>query len=501
MRLSDLLQDILPLDWAHDTYVRSVTQDSREVIPGALFLAIPGLQVDGRDFIAAMIEKGAGAILYENGDAYQISPVLQSSKIPIWGVSGLDAKIGLIASRFYQNPSQKMMVIGVTGTNGKTSITQFIAQALETQAKRCAVIGTVGKGFLPNLQSTGYTTPDAVNLQKDLAEYLAQGANSIALEVSSHGLSQHRVTGIKFDIAVFTNLTRDHLDYHGTMAAYGAAKAQLFQFPSLKYAVYNGDDAFGRQLCAQHSGHAQAFVYSIDPQISASYPTIVAEKIVPTPQGFTIHVRTPWGSGQFNSPLLGRFNISNVLAVLSVLGILGIPLSANLKALAHLQSVKGRMQSFGGKQDKPCVIVDYAHTPDALKQVLSSLREHQPKQLWCVFGCGGDRDRGKRPQMGAIASEYSDHIVLTNDNPRGENPSLIASEIEAGIPAGHSVHTELDRATAIRYAIQAADARDIVLIAGKGHETEQIIGNQIFPLSDIAIVQSIFQALNHKEKS
>lgn len=487
--LAQLLQGIAVCD--SSITLIGLTQDSRRVSAGTLFLALPGLRVDGREFIPEVIAKGAAAVLFENGDGYQLPDIARSARIPLMGVTNLASKISLLASRFYQEPSKNMTLIGVTGTNGKTSVTQFIAQCLAAQQRRCGVIGTLGKGFLPHLQPTGYTTPDAVNLQKDLAECLTQGADSVAMEVSSHSLSQHRVAAIDFDIAAFTNLTRDHLDYHGTMEAYGAAKAQLFQFPSLKYAIYNGDDAFGLKLLAQHPRHAQALVYSTNSQIAVNCPAIIAEQIIPTQQGFTMTLQTPWGKGLVTSRLLGRFNVSNLLAGLSVLGALQIPLEAGISALENLQAVNGRMQAFGGRNGQPLVIVDYAHSPDALMQVLSSLREHHPRQLWCVFGCGGDRDRGKRPQMGAIAAKYSDHIILTNDNPRHEEPGQIAAEIQAGIPLKHSLHIELDRAAAIAYAIREASAEDIVLIAGKGHETEQILGTKVIPFSDMATVQKV----------
>ncbi len=495
IHLADLCPEILLPDPKYaGVTVEGITQDSRNVRPGSLFFAFPGLRVDGRDFMVTAIEKGASAIVYENDDAYQLPAVLQSAKIPIIGIRNVNAKIGLIASRFYQHPSQKMTVTGVTGTNGKTSVTQFIAQMLAAQHRRCAVMGTIGNGFLPNLRKTAHTTPDAITLQKELAECLSQGADSVAMEVSSHSLSQHRVSGIDFDIAVFTNLTQDHLDYHGTMAKYGAAKAELFQFPSLKYAIYNGDDAFGLELLARHPSHAQALIYSTHPGIAVNCPAIIAEQITPTPQGFIISVRTPWGAGQINSRLLGRFNVSNLLAVLSVAGVLNIPLADSLNALENCQAVNGRMQVFGGTGGKPSVIVDFAHSPDALMQVLSSLREHHPRKLWCVFGCGGDRDRGKRPQMGAIAAQYSDHIVITNDNPRSEKPEQIAAEIRAGISPGPHVRIELDRAAAIAYALSSASPDDIVLIAGKGHESEQIIGNQTLPFNDAETVQSLLRS-------
>jgi len=488
--LSNLIRDLVHYDGI-DIEIQGITQDSRQVGAGVLFLALPGLRVDGRSFIAGAIEKGAGAVLYENGDGYELPQAFSSAKIPLIGVSDLSAKIGWIASRFYHHPSEKMTVIGVTGTNGKTSVTQFIAQALAAQQQQCAVIGTLGKGFLPHLQSTGFTTPDAIELQKDLAECVAQGADRVAMEVSSHSLSQSRVEGIDFDIAVFTNLTQDHLDYHITMDNYGAAKARLFQFPSITCAIYNGDDAFGLKLLAQHPSHAKALVYSTQPAMDVDCPAVIAEQITATAQGFIIDVKTPWGKGRIRSSLLGRFNISNLLAVLSVLGALKCPLTAIINALEQLQPVIGRMQSFGGAPGQPRVIVDYAHTPDALLQALTSLREHHPQKLWCVFGCGGDRDRGKRPQMGAIASQHSDYIVLTNDNPRSEPPEQIAAEIQAGISGNHSTHIELDRAAAIAYAIHSAGPDDIVLIAGKGHETEQILKTETIPFSDIKIVQRL----------
>ena len=490
INLANLLQSMIPLANAHDISVSDLTQDSRHVSAGSLFLAYPGLRVDGRDFISAAVAKGASAVLYENGDGYTAD---NSHNIPLIGIPNLETKIGLIASRFYGEPTKQMQVVGVTGTNGKTSITQFIAQALSLRQQKCAVIGTIGKGFLPDLHSTGYTTPDAVGLQRDLAECLKLGADSVAMEVSSHSLSQHRVVGVEFDVAVFSNLTRDHLDYHGTMAAYGAAKAALFQFPSLKYAIYNADDEFGRELIKQNPHAVQAIVYTTDSHYRSDHAVILAHCITPTQQGFNIEISTPWGNGVIRSNLLGRFNVSNLLAVLGVLGALKMPLTDILLALERLQPVKGRMQSFGGAAGKPLVIVDFAHSPDALLQVLTSLREHQPKRLWCVFGCGGDRDRGKRPQMGAIASQHCDYIIITNDNPRSESPEAIAAEIRVGIPLQSQcqVHIELDRQAAIAYAIAEAGPNDIVLIAGKGHETEQIIGSHAYPFSDVEVAQKL----------
>ncbi len=492
IHLADLLSGLVSLEQQQNVLVQNLSQDSRKVTADTLFLAFPGLRSDGRDFIATAVASGASAVLYETTGAFQ-PPSLD--KIPLIGIQNLNAKAGMIASRFFGEPTQKMTLIGVTGTNGKTSISQFVAQALSLRGRKCAVIGTLGKGFLPDLQSTGYTTPDAIGLQQDLAECLAQGADSVSMEVSSHSLSQHRVAGVKFDIAVFTNLTRDHLDYHGDMAAYGAEKAKLFQMPTLKYAIYNADDPFGLQLISQNPARVQAVAYSLQPQKNIHCPMIMAREITPTAQGFHLQLQTPWGQGGLNTQLLGHFNLSNLLAVIGVLVSLEIPFEACLQLVEQLQPVCGRMQRFGGQNGFPKIIVDYAHTPDALLQVLKALRAHQPEKLWCVFGCGGDRDRGKRPQMGSIAAEFSDVIVLTNDNPRSEDPKNIAAEIQAGIAENAPLKIELDRTKAIEYAIRSAGSDDIILIAGKGHENQQIIGDKIYPYSDILTVQKILKGI------
>jgi UDP-N-acetylmuramoyl-L-alanyl-D-glutamate--2,6-diaminopimelate ligase len=491
--LNNLIKDFSSIGVDPDCCIEAMTHDSRLVQPGTLFVAIPGLKQDGRHYISKALSQGARAVLYDTKGGFIPAKELQTSAIPLIGIDQLNEKLGLIASRFYQHPSQNMTVIGVTGTNGKTSISQFIAQALNRQHQNCAVIGTLGKGFLPYLEATGFTTPDPINLQKDLAHYSSQGARYVSMEVSSHSLEQKRVAGIKFDTAIFTNLTRDHLDYHQTMKQYGAAKARLFQLAELKNCIYNADDAFGLELLSQHPSWANRLIYSTNPNLKQDSPSVIAKEIRATKEGFQIKVCTPWGEAQIQSCLLGQFNISNLLAVLCVLGTLDFSLAEIVKALEELQPVAGRMQAFGGSLGKPLVIVDYAHTPDALKQVLSALREHHPRKLWSVFGCGGDRDRGKRPQMGAISAEYADCSVLTNDNPRSENPETIIQEIRAGISLAHPVKIELDRAAAIAYAIQHAGPDDIVLIAGKGHETEQIIGKTILPFSDATSVQNFLK--------
>jgi UDP-N-acetylmuramoyl-L-alanyl-D-glutamate--2,6-diaminopimelate ligase len=493
MPLSDLLRNIFP-NGLESINIGDITQDSRLVREGSLFFAVPGLQQDGRIFIQDAISQKASAILYENSDGFHPGDPLKSKRTPLLGVAQLNNYIGLIASRFYQNPSHQMTIIGVTGTNGKTSITQFITQILNRLGQTCAVMGTLGDGFPPDLKITGFTTPDAIYLQKELAGCLSQGAQTMAMEVSSVSLVQQRVTGTEFDIAVFTNLTREHLNYHKTMEEYGAAKARLFQFPSLKTCIYNVDDDFGLELLSHCPRFAQALVYSTDPHLKIRCPAVIATEISHNSQGFHIQVNTPWGKGAINSTLIGQFNVSNLLAVLCVLGSLNIPLTEICPLLEQVKPPPGRMQTFGGTDGKPLAIVDYAHTPDALRRVLLSLREFKPRKIWCVFGCSGGRDHGKRPQMGTIAEAHADYCILTTSNSRNEKPSDIIEEIKAGMISPHLAHIELDRDTAIAHAINNAASEDIILISGKGHETVQIIGETAVPQSDIKTVQHLLES-------
>ncbi len=490
MVLSHLLQDIVTTDCKFNPEIHEITQDSRTVKPQGLFFAYPGLQHDGRDFIKSALEKSAAAILYESGGGYQLPPQFAKLAFPFIPVLDLNKKVGFLADRFYQHPTQHMPVIGVTGTNGKTSISHFLAQAFQKLERRCAIIGTIGSGFLFDLKDSGYTTPDSIALQKQLFQLSRQEADLVAMEISSHSLEQYRVNGVNFLGAIFTNLTRDHLDYHKTMEAYGAAKARLFQFPHLKFAVYNADDLFGHQLFSLNQHNVPAFWYSTDANFDAK-GAIVAKSIQPNQLGFEVSVKTPWGSGTFYSPLIGRFNVSNVLAVLATLGALEIPLQNILDILSELKPVAGRMQCLGGQGNFPKIIIDYAHTPDALEKTLLSLQDHRSRQLWCVFGCGGDRDRGKRPEMGRIAENYCDQIILTNDNPRHESPQQIVIDIQSGINAKNKVKIELDRAKAIQYAIENASAEDVILIAGKGHETTQTFRDQVLPFSDRKVVEDL----------
>lgn len=458
--------------------ISNITNNSRDVFKNTLFLAYPGEKSDGRDYVADAIAKGAAAIAYDPTDDF----ILENKGIPCIAIRNLKIKQSEISTRFFDFPSQKVPVIGVTGTNGKTSVTHFIAQALTY----CGVIGTIGYGLLPSLVKTANTTPDGLQLQKIFAELIDQGAKTIVMEVSSHALAQERINDVQFHIAVFTNLTQDHLDYHGTMKDYRNAKELLFQQPNLKNAIINIDDEAGKYFVETYCKKLNIITYSLRNKNADIY----AIKYTPTQYGFDIFVKTPWGNGDFHLPLIGEFNIHNVLAVIGVLGILKIPFNTILKSLSQLQTVNGRMELFQIK-NKPTIIVDYAHSPDALEKVLESVRAHCKGIVWCVFGCGGDRDKTKRPLMGKIAENKSDKIIITNDNSRSESLEKIAADILAAVKNKNKFEIELDRTKAIQKAIQSAEKNDWILIAGKGHETEQIIGDRILHHSDAEVVSDM----------
>jgi UDP-N-acetylmuramoyl-L-alanyl-D-glutamate--2,6-diaminopimelate ligase len=459
--------------------VRGLQTDSRRVQPGDLFLALPGMLADGRDYIGDAVASGAGAIAYETDDGYR----LPGAPVPAFGVSGLRHQIGVIADRFYGAPSRRLVVVGVTGTNGKTTCTQLLAQALDQPPRRCAVIGTLGSGFPGALNASIHTTPDAVSVQRLLADFLDRGAAHVAMEVSSHALEQGRVNGVRFHVAVFTNLTRDHLDYHGDMTAYGQAKAKLFAHEGLKYAVINHDDDFGRRLLADVGAPVTCLSYGIEGG------DVRAREVRPSPEGLWLRIRTPHGETELRSPLIGHFNVYNLLAVLATLLALGMELRDAATRLARAQAPAGRAERFGGARGLPLVVVDYAHTPDALEKILTALREHTRGKLCCVFGCGGDRDRGKRPVMGDIAERLADVVLLTDDNPRHESGDAIIADIVGGMRAAPRIIR--DRRNAIATAIEGAAEGDIVLIAGKGHEDYQQVGDERRPYSDRDTVRTL----------
>jgi len=446
---------------------RGITTDSRRVREGDVFAAYRGQAADGRAFIPDAIARGADAVLW---DAFGFR--WNSA----WGVANtavddLKSKLGAIADVVYGHPSRSLWVVGVTGTNGKTSCAHWIAQCLDACGRPAGIIGTLGNGLVGALAPSVNTTPDAARVHETLAQFRDAGAKAVAMEVSSHALDQGRVNAVEFDVALFTNLTRDHLDYHGTMAAYGTAKARLFAWPGLTAAVVNADDAFGQSMAEAARGRRQkVLTYGL------TNADIVASRIAVTQAGIELSVATPWGRGEVAPKVFGTFNVSNVLGVLGALLASGVKQDDALAALSRITAPPGRMQRLGGGF-APLVVVDYAHSPDALDKVLTALRPAvvDPGELICVFGCGGDRDAGKRPDMGRIAATLADRVIVTSDNPRREDPAAIAADIVRGIrEAGRSQFSqELDRAAAIRTAVAGARAGDVVLIAGKGHEDYQ----------------------------
>ncbi len=472
-----------------------LVSDSRRVQRGDVFLAYPGAAADGRRFIGAAVERGAAAVVYDGaGFAWD-----EALAVPHLAVAGLKANAGAIAHAFYGNPDAAMFTVGVTGTNGKTSCALWTAQALAHLGASAGVIGTLGVGLVrgagePEFDATGYTTPDAVLLASELDRLRAAGADALAIEVSSIGLVENRTAGMHFDVAVFTNLTRDHLDYHGDMASYEAAKLRLFAWPGLKAAVVNLDDPAGVRVAAHvRTNFPQVAVTGYTLRDAAAAPDIDgvavlrASHLRSRPAGTEFQLDSPFGSALARTRLVGHFNASNALAVLGALLAKGIGLRAALDAIETLQPAPGRMQQVGG-QDAPMVVIDYAHTPDALDKTLEALRpvaRERGGQLWCVFGCGGDRDPGKRPQMGRIA-QAADHVVVTSDNPRSEEPRAIIEQILAGMDGSASARVQAveDRATAILAAVKNAGKPDVILLAGKGHEPYQEIKGRRIPFSD-----------------
>lgn len=488
MTLRELLDGHADAGAAGDIVVRGLALDSRRVEAGDAFVALDGAHAHGITFAPAASARGAAAILADTAGAATPRPVHAST--PALWIDGLREKLGAIAARFFGEPSRDLAVIGVTGTNGKTSTVQLIAQALQRAGRTSATIGTLGAGLVGALRAGERTTPDAIEVQGLFAQFRDEGATHVAMEVSSHALDQGRVNAVEFDVAVFTNLTRDHLDYHGTMDAYGAAKARLFAWPGLRAAIVNVDDAFGRELAASARDDITLLRYGID----NAHADIVARDVRAGASGLSFHLVTPWGEGDIATSLLGRFNVSNLLAVAASLGALGFDFAAIADAIAQLEPVAGRMSRLGGVDAQPLVVVDYAHTPDALEQALTTLRAHCAGALVCVFGCGGERDAGKRPQMGAIAEALADRVVVTDDNPRGEDGGAIVAQILAGFAHPERARVERDRGAAIAFAVAQAHADDVVLIAGKGHEPYQEINGVRRPFDDIEVARAALEA-------
>lgn len=455
-----------------------VADDSRQVRPGDLFLAYPGDLADGRRYIANAIGRGACAVLWQAGGDFAWD---SAWRVPNLEAAGLRQLAGPLAHRVYGFPSEALSLVAVTGTNGKTTVSQWVARA---HPRRCAVIGTLGAGFPGELEETGFTTPEAATLMRCLADFRRREALACALEASSIGIEEGRMNGLKVDVAVFTNFTRDHLDYHGSMEAYAAAKEKLFAWPRLRLAVVNLDDELGLRLAAGTSA-VRVLGYTVGDGHRDRMGVVRAENLVATPAGgqrFTLVA--PNGKAQVETEVVGRYNVSNLLAVAAVLIDAGLSASECARRLSRLQAPAGRMEKLGG-QGEPLVVVDYSHTPDALENALGTLREvaaGRGGRLVAVFGCGGDRDRGKRPLMGEVAVRLADRVILTSDNPRCEDPESILADIRGGAPAAETI---ADRAAAIRSAIRCAAGEDVVLLAGKGHEPYQEIAGVRHPFSDL----------------
>ena len=494
MSLTELLAGYAADEQFNRVTIMGLSLDSREVKQKQLFIALNGNTVNAIDFINQAIEKGAAAVLWEADTSTGFIDInwrknADGIDVPIVAVENLSQLVGELADRFYAMPSKDVTVCGITGTNGKTSCADFIAQMLSVDAP-CGLLGTLGRGIYPALKETGFTTPDAIVCHKWLAEIKEQHAVFAVMEVSSHGLVQGRVNGIRFDSAVFTNLTHEHLDFHGDMGNYADAKMQLFKIPGLKNAIINLDDEAGRKIVSSLDKNIRCIGYGLNKD---NKPDVYGSDIKLDQNGLSMNVATPWGEGEISAPVIGDFNASNLLSVLSVMLLHGVEFKEALKRLSAIKSVAGRMQRFGGN-NHPLVVVDFAHTPDALEQTLISLRQHTQDDLWCVFGCGGERDRAKRPLMGAIAEQNADYIVLTNDNPRSENAADIIDDIKSGITSKNIIIKQ-DRHAAIHYAVSQAKAGDIVLVAGKGHENYQLIGDTKYPFNDAEEVMQQLGAL------
>ncbi|MBK6598333.1 MAG: UDP-N-acetylmuramoyl-L-alanyl-D-glutamate--2,6-diaminopimelate ligase [Proteobacteria bacterium] len=502
--LQPLLEGIARVE--HDCELTDITQDSRAASAGCAFLACAGRTTHGLRFATQAVERGARAILWEPALNAPAVPEFHSDII-VTPVDSLSVRAGEIADRFFGAPSAQLAVTGVTGTNGKTTTAYLLAQLWTAFGSPAAYLGTIGTGLPGALTGAALTTADAVTVQRSLAEMLRLGARHVIMEVSSHALDQGRVNGVRFRTAMFSNLSRDHLDYHSSMDAYAAAKARLFERPELTARIINIDDEFGAQLASRAAQPGHLLVTSRRQQASLPGRTAMdaryvrAVGLVSDARGLTIAIESSWGNCDLQTPLIGAFNIDNVLLALAALLDGGVELPIAAGAFRHIEAPPGRMQRFGATGTAPLVLVDYAHTPDALANALRAARAHCTGggKLWVVFGCGGDRDVGKRPLMGAIAQQLADAIVLTDDNPRGESPSEIIAAIRTGMQPPAVTSTDLlvlhDRRVAIATTLERATAKDVVLVAGKGHEDYQLYGSERRAFSDAAVIRDLLGAV------
>ena len=494
MLLSELLSGFALHDPVPSIQVFDIASNSVNVTADSAFIALPGIKTNGIDYAIDAVKAGAIAVIYDAADEYSLQriPLLRKQVDTHWiGVDQLDRANGHIVSRFFGDPGQAMTIVGITGTDGKSSVTHLVTQALTRIGKSCASIGTLGYGIGNNLTPDSLTTPDTVSLQSRLFRFQQQRCEYVVMEVSSHALEQYRVNGCDFDIAVLTNLGRDHLDYHGDQQSYTAAKARLFHDFKLSGRVVNVDDSFGQQL--SHDVEPKSLIrYSIDTHGGPlAEVKLVASEL--TANGQNIRASTPLGEVTAVTALLGDFNVENTLACIATLLALGLDYNQLELAVKDLEPIPGRMEKFNSERGSASAVVDFAHTEQALRACLGASRQHTDGLLWCVFGCGGDRDQGKRSGMGRAVEELADRIIVTDDNPRNESPEKIVSEILAGMQYPDQACVVHNRQAAIEYALSQAAAEDLVVIAGKGHEQEQIVGNERRPFSDRHVVRQILQ--------
>jgi len=471
MTLFELLEGWV--DNAADIGLSGISLDNRDIEAGEAFVAVQGQLGHGLDYAASAVAAGAVAVIHDG-----LKP-LPELGVPAIMVAGLGNKLGELASRFYAAPSEQMTIAGVTGTNGKTSVAHFLAQSWQRVYGNAGMVGTLGHGPVGQLQRGARTTPDALRLQQVLNNCVKTDIERLAMEVSSHALQQHRCQTVQFDAAIFTNLSRDHLDYHADMADYAAAKRLLFTDYAPSFAIINHDDDYGRKWFGELNGGMQMLSFGLreGAELSAEVRSMDID-------GMTIRINGPWGSEEVHTCLLGEFNASNLLAAAGTLALLGMPWSHVLHQIELMQPVPGRMMRLGGELGQPVVVVDYAHTPDALESALQAVRAHLDGKLVCVFGCGGNRDQGKRSQMGRAAELLADDVFVTSDNPRDESANQIIEDVVAGFEIPNKATIEPDRAAAIQQAIANCEPGDVILVAGKGHETWQEIGGRKVPFSD-----------------
>jgi UDP-N-acetylmuramoyl-L-alanyl-D-glutamate--2,6-diaminopimelate ligase len=480
MQLSELL-----LPWCELTQtvaISSMTLDSRKASAGCLFVAIKGHAVDGRQFISSAIANGAVAVIAD-ADADNIAgKVITIEQTIVVYIDSLSEKLSAIAGRFYHADQRNMQLVGITGTNGKTTISQIIAQWASLLDTAAGVMGTTGNGLLTDLKPALNTTGSPIEIQQTLSELESVGAELTALEISSHGLVQGRVNALSFDAAVFTNLSRDHLDYHGTMANYAEAKKLLFTAHQPKHSIINADDAIGLSWLKELP-HAVGVSLNEEQLVGHSGQKVFATSVVYSTDGIQLTLVSDWGNTELSVPLIGAFNASNILVAFATLLSLGYDINALAEAAPKLTAVIGRMELFSS-ENRAKVVVDYAHTPDALEKALQALRVHCDGKLWCIFGCGGDRDTGKRPMMAAIAEQQADIVILSDDNPRSEDPTLITNDMLAGLKQPEAAHVIHHRFDACQFALSQANKKDIILLAGKGHEDYQVLANETIHYSD-----------------